>query len=270
MVSKTVRKTGNLQKRDWMSAIVPCSHGLIVGFSDFEASDIEACCLPYNILLTPCAPDQAGESAGRGSIDVVVLNLSDLNYRGIQQADRLRYSGVSVLCLVTLVELIDAERLSHLPADDFMFQPYRSEELICRLEVLLAKRRRALSAHLIEKRCGERRRSAHDRAGVGEGRVKKSLIIDQRKKCVFLNGEEIVLTPREHRLLSLLAEEPGRVFSSEEVVDAVWSCKKRAGAADVQQYIHRLRKKLEPDPHNPLWIVTVPGFGYRLELPAQA
>ena len=152
--------------------------------------------------------------------------------------------------------------------DDFMFQPLRPEELVCRLKILLAKRRRTLNALFVEKRHGERRRSAQDTVVAGVSRVKASLIIDQGKKCVYLNGEEIMLTPRELRLLSLLAEDPGHVYSCEEIVDVVWSGAKRAGAADVQQYVHLLRKKLEPDPQHPIWIVTVPGFGYHLKSPA--
>lgn len=97
-------------------------------------------------------------------------------------------------------------------------------------------------------------------------RVTASLQIDDLSKRVFINGAEIKLSPKEYELLRLLASEPGRVFSNEEILQAVWVGRQWATAQDVKQYIYFLRKKLEDDPEQPRYIITVRGFGYKLQL----
>lgn len=97
---------------------------------------------------------------------------------------------------------------------------------------------------------------------VGEG----SLVVDNAAKRVLLNGTEVKLSPKEYELVRLLASEPGRVFSNEEILQAVWTGRRWATAQDVKQYIYFIRKKLETDPENPRFIITVRGFGYKLNL----
>ncbi len=93
-----------------------------------------------------------------------------------------------------------------------------------------------------------------------------ALQIDDASKRVFVKGAEIKLSPKEYDLLRLLASEPGRVFTNEEILQAIWAGRKWATAQDVKQYIYFLRKKLEADPEHPRYIVTVRGFGYKLDL----
>jgi hypothetical protein len=95
---------------------------------------------------------------------------------------------------------------------------------------------------------------------------KPALVVDNAGKRVFLNGTEVKLSPKEYELVRLLASEPGRVFSNEEILQAVWTGRHWATAQDVKQYIYFVRKKLEADPENPQFIVTVRGFGYKLKL----
>lgn len=92
------------------------------------------------------------------------------------------------------------------------------------------------------------------------------LVVDHAGKRVFLRGGELKLSPKEYELLCLLASEPGRVFSTEEILQAVWAGRQWATAQDVKQYIYFLRRKLEADPENPKFIITVRGFGYKLNL----
>jgi hypothetical protein len=92
-------------------------------------------------------------------------------------------------------------------------------------------------------------------------------IVDDLQKLVRFRGRQIRLTRKEFTLFKLLASEPGRVFSSEEIIELAWPGKKRASAEDVQQYIHLLRRKIETNPKQPQLIVTVSGFGYEFESP---
>ncbi len=91
-----------------------------------------------------------------------------------------------------------------------------------------------------------------------------ALVLDDAAKRVLLRGREVELSPREYELLRLLASAPGRVFSDREILEAVWKGQGFATAKDVKQYIYLLRRKLEQDPRNPELILTVRGFGYKL------
>lgn len=93
------------------------------------------------------------------------------------------------------------------------------------------------------------------------------LVIDDQAKEIRLNGTTIPVTPREYALLALLASEPGRVFSLQEIMARAWGDEKFIATEDVKKYIYLLRQKLEHDPKTPQWIVTVRGFGYKLQIP---
>ncbi len=96
------------------------------------------------------------------------------------------------------------------------------------------------------------------------------LQLDDTAKRVLLRGEEVELSPREYELIKLLASAPGRVFSNREILEAVWKGRGFATASDVKQYIYLLRRKLEEDPSHPKLILTVRGFGYKLNPEAWA
>ncbi len=91
------------------------------------------------------------------------------------------------------------------------------------------------------------------------------LLIDDRRKEVRISGRSAKLTPREYAVLKVLASEPQRVFADQEIIAQVWPENSLASADDVRKYIRFLRKKLEEDPTRPQVIVTIKGFGYKLQ-----
>jgi DNA-binding winged helix-turn-helix (wHTH) protein len=93
------------------------------------------------------------------------------------------------------------------------------------------------------------------------------LVIDDHAKEVRLNEATLPLTPREYALIRLLASEPGRVFSAQEIIARAWGTEKFISSEDVKKYIYLLRQKLEYDPQNPKVILTVRGFGYKFVPP---
>jgi DNA-binding response OmpR family regulator len=95
------------------------------------------------------------------------------------------------------------------------------------------------------------------------------LKIDGRQKQVFINDVPTRLSPKEYALLRLLAKEPGRVFSTDEIIAKLWPSNDRANSTDLKQYVHLLRKKIEPDPKQPSWLLTSKGFGYLLGIPEE-
>ncbi len=94
--------------------------------------------------------------------------------------------------------------------------------------------------------------------------------IDQRSKTVLFNGKSLHLTRKEFDLFELLAQDVDRVFMTHEIINHLWPENNRATKSDLYQYMHLLRKKIENDPNNPQWILTMKGFGYKLNVASPA
>jgi DNA-binding response OmpR family regulator len=208
------------------------------------------------------------------SPDLVVLNLSSLTAASPSKVCEARAYRAPVLCTIPREDVAESLLLSKLPTDDYILRPFPLEEFLCRVQALLWRSRNAKSSPMVEKRRLMRRQSdlLSDGQGQEKGRSERPNIpfmINDRGKVVIIGGREIRLTPREYELLVLLASEPGRVYSSEQIIAHIWVSAGRASLGDVQQYIHLLRKKIECDPKHPKWIVTVDGFGYKLKIPTE-
>lgn len=153
------------------------------------------------------------------------------------------HSKVPVILLTALDSTDDVVRGLALGADDYLSKPFQVRELDARMQAILRRVQESSGASLLE---------------VG------AIRIDDRAKTVLVDGEVVALSPREYDLLKLLASDPGRVFSSEDIIAEVWAGSTRAAASDVKQYVHRLRAKIEPRPDSPQRLETVKGFGYKL------
>lgn len=91
-----------------------------------------------------------------------------------------------------------------------------------------------------------------------------SLVVDDRSKEVWVRGKRLHLSRKEYEVLRLLVQQPGRVFSNEEIARSAWPERPDATAEDVKKYVYLLRNKLEANPDRPAIIETVRGFGYRV------
>ena len=89
------------------------------------------------------------------------------------------------------------------------------------------------------------------------------LLIDRDKRRVTLRGVEVELTPKQLDLLVLLASNPGRPYSRQELLDRVWGYQSSGYEHTIDTHVNRLRSKLEPNPSNPTLIITVWGVGYK-------
>ncbi len=135
-------------------------------------------------------------------------------------------------------------------ADDYIVKPFETVELVARIKSVLRRHKKQLG-----RQKGE---PESDTLQWGE------LLIDPRKRKVINRGKEINLTPKEFELLVFFAENKGKTFSREEIIEALWGEKslyRWSRAIDV--HINHLRKKIENNPANPQYIQTVPGIGYR-------
>ena len=132
-----------------------------------------------------------------------------------------------------------------LGADDYVVKPFSPRELVARVRAVL--RRTATVSR--EKKL---------RAGVME--------IDTVAKKVVVRSKTVELSATEYRLLEYLAAHPGRVFSRDDLLDAVWRDTRFVTPRSVDVYMRRLREKVEADPERPAYLHTVRGFGYKFEV----
>jgi DNA-binding winged helix-turn-helix (wHTH) protein len=120
---------------------------------------------------------------------------------------------------------------------------------------------------VVERRHGDRRRSQSSESGLWRTiamAAGSGLWINFLSKEVMADGRKIALTPKEFELLCLLASQPGRVFSDDEILGHLWPDNESATTAHVAQYAYRLRKKLGEDPAHPHCVINVKRFGYKL------
>ncbi len=189
---------------------------------------------------------RALDAARSAVLDLVLLdvNLPGIDGWGVLQTLR-SFSRVPVI----MVTVRDApqEKVAGLDlgADDYITKPFDLREMDARIHAVL------------------RRYQAGPPAVARTGEV----VIDDDRKEVVVRGRAVALSPKEFELLRLLASRPGRVFSTEEILAAVWPDRDAAAAEDVKKYVHMLRNKIERDPADPKVVVTARGFGYRFAGP---
>ncbi|MDR1421405.1 MAG: response regulator transcription factor [Coriobacteriales bacterium] len=159
-----------------------------------------------------------------------------------------RDSDVPIIMLTAKGEIADRIAGLELGADDYLVKPFSPRELVARVRALL--RRVQLSDD-----------------SPGETLVFGELAIDLAGHCVTLNGEEVVLTASEFKLLVTLARHPGRVYSRMELIEKVLGYDFEGYERTIDSHIKNLRSKLTDDPRKPHWLFTSHGAGYRFENP---
>lgn len=197
-------------------------------------------------VLEVADADAAMATLAQGPIDVVVLDLHLPGTSGLELLPTLREHHPDVHVLMLTGAATEADRVRGLVsgADDYMVKPFSHRELAAR--VIAVGRRRAGAAPLV--------------VDAGE------LRIDARARQVTAEGAPVELTRREFDLLAYLAAHPDQNFTRAELLRAVWgSSAEWQSEATVTEHVRRLRLKTEPDPAQPVRLVTVRGSGYRFE-----
>lgn len=183
--------------------------------------------------------------------DLVILDLGLPDADGTDVCIELRrWSSVPVLVLSARHTDGEKARLLDGGADDYLTKPFSTLELVARVRAL---RRRAEQQPI----------TGGDVPFEAEG-----LRIDLAARRVDRHGEAIHLTPTEWALLETLLRHAGRPRTHHQLFDAVWGRSHGDAQQYLRVYIAHLRRKLEPDPLRPRWILTEPGVGYRFEPPA--
>jgi len=182
--------------------------------------------------------------------DLLILDLMLPGKDGIEICQHLRKQSNYTPILMLTAKSSELDRVLGLEigADDYLTKPFSIRELIARVKAIL-RRVDAMSAPVEE--------SGAEVLHVGE------LQIDSDRRKVLLAGEEVILTAKEFDLLWHFAKNPGRVFSRLQLLDTVWGYGHDGYEHTVNSHINRLRAKIEQDPSQPAYVLTVWGVGYK-------
>src|SRR6476661_4954836 len=181
--------------------------------------------------------------------DAVVLDITMPGMDGFALTHQLReISNVPIIMLTAMSEQSQKVKGLELGADDYLTKPFDPDELVARIRALL-------------RRSGQQTGSPENQHLIEAGTLKIELL----RRKVERDGETIKLTPTEYKLLQALAQQAGKVIPHADLLAKVWGPEYKDDTDYLWVYIRYLRQKLERDPSNPQYIVSVPGFGYRFE-----
>ena len=185
------------------------------------------------------------DTARRDRPDLVVLDLGLPGLDGLDVTRELRRDGSIPIVMVTarddeLDKLLGLE----LGADDYLTKPFSPRELVARVKAVLRRT--------------DRPAEPSDVIRVGE------LQLDVPRMRTEVAGRSIDLTPTEFTLLATLARQPGRIFTRSQLLDALHGVAFESYERAIDSHIKNLRRKVEPDPRQPRFVLTVYGVGYRL------
>ncbi|MBD1841717.1 response regulator transcription factor [Coleofasciculus sp. FACHB-64] len=178
--------------------------------------------------------------------DLIILDLMLPQVNGLDLCRLLRYQGNPVPILILSAKATETDRVLGLEvgADDYLTKPFSMRELIARCRALLRRQRLG---------------------GLPQAPVLqfKDVTLYPQECRVIVRGEQVNLSPKEFRLLDLFMSYPRRVWSREQLIDQVWGPDFVGDSKTVDVHIRWLREKLERDPSQPEYVITVRGFGYR-------
>jgi two-component system, OmpR family, KDP operon response regulator KdpE len=200
----------------------------------------------YAVDTAATAKDALAQAAMRPP-EAIILDLLLPDGSGTDVCRELRrWSSAPILVLSAVGE--EKEKIAALDAgaDDYVTKPFSGDELLARLRAAL--RRTAPSGEPVLE--------------VGE------LRIDREKRSVTMNGKPISLTPTEWDLLRLLAENEGKLLTHPAILREIWGPAYREESNYLHVYVSHLRRKIEPDPARPRYLLNQPGVGYRLVSPS--
>ena len=182
--------------------------------------------------------------AALSPVSVVILDLALPDTDGLELCRQLRgWSDVPIVVLSARDQEMEKVQALDLGADDYLTKPFSVHELLARLRVAL--------------RHAERRSVAQTCISV------RGLELDLARRRVLRDGADIHLTPTEYDLLTTLARYAGRVLTHSWLLQQVWGPEYETSVQNLHVFVSQVRRKIEPEPARPRYILTEPGIGYR-------
>jgi two-component system response regulator RegX3 len=201
----------------------------------------------FDAVVAGTGPDALAEF-DRDGADIVLLDLMLPGLSGTEVCRALRTrSAVPIIMLTAKDSEVDKVVGLELGADDYVTKPYSARELVARIRAVLRRR-------------GEGAEPPADGVLVA-GPVR----MDVERHVVSVDGETVSLPLKEFDLLEFLLRNAGRVLTRGQLIDRVWGSDYVGDTKTLDVHVKRLRSKLEPDPANPKYLLTVRGLGYKLE-----
>ena len=199
-------------------------------------------------VVTAADGPSALEAVGRTRPDLVVLDLGlpELDGLDVTRAIR-RDSSLPIVMLTARDDEIDKLLGLELGADDYLTKPFSPRELVARVKAVL----RRVDAG--------RQDAPGDRELIRAG----DLTLDRPRMRTDIASRPVDLTPTEFQLLATMAAQPGRIFTRSQLLDAVHGVAFESYERAIDTHIKNIRRKLEPDPREPRYVLTVYGVGYR-------
>jgi two-component system, OmpR family, KDP operon response regulator KdpE len=195
-------------------------------------------------VLTAMTGRAALDTVDRDHPDLIVLDLGLPDMDGVRVSQEIRATEhVPIIVLSARGAEGDKVRALDAGADDYVTKPFGIEELLARIRAAL--------------------RRGNSPAPSTEPIVRGSLVIDRERFRVLRDNEELRLTPKEFELLTFLAQRPGRVLTHRTILKAVWGPNAVDQPEHLRVLVASLRKKIEPNPSAPQYILTEPWVGYR-------
>ena len=183
------------------------------------------------------------------AFDLVILDLMLPSIQGEEVCSTIRKdSDIPIIILTAKGETENRIAGLELGADDYLVKPFSLRELVARVRAILRRTQRGDEPNKDIYEFGD-------------------LIINLTEHAVFHKGNEVELTASEFKLLTTLAQAPGRVFSRMELVERVLSYTYEGYERTIDSHVKNLRAKIGDDSRNPIWIQTVHGVGYRFLTP---
>jgi two-component system, OmpR family, KDP operon response regulator KdpE len=200
------------------------------------------------VIIEATSGEQAIERIRSEHVDLVVLDMNMPGMGGLAACREIRDS-YDVPIIILSVRNSEKDKVAALDsgADDYVVKPIGIEELLARVRANL------------------RRRKTEDAGALSFSSSKLS--VDFEKRFVLVRGKKVRLTPKEFELLRELVASHGKPLSHRELLQAVWGPDYGDQTEYLRVFINQLRKKLERDPANPVFILTEPWVGYRFEPP---
>ncbi|MBQ6264876.1 MAG: response regulator transcription factor [Clostridia bacterium] len=195
---------------------------------------------------------QALEKLAENKIDLILMDVMMPEMDGVEALCEIRKtSDVPVILLTAKSEAEDKRMAFRLGVDDYITKPFNKIEVAARVEYQLRRARRTDGGSV----------QPEDENVLRNG----AIVIDDDKKRVSVDGRPVNLTPTEYSILKFLAENAGTVFSLKEIYKQVWQCDPLGAENTVLVHIRHLREKIEIYPARPRYIVSVFGYGYKME-----
>ena len=196
----------------------------------------------YDVVVAPDGK-QALDRVIDGHPDLVILDLGMPGLDGLQVIEAIRgWSTVPILVISGRTDSAEKVEALDKGADDYVTKPFATDELLARIRALV-----------------RRTPTAEDEPRVGFVDV----VVDLGARRVTRGGHPVRLTPTEWQILSLLVRNPDRLVTREAILTEVWGPHHTNDSGYLRLYLAQLRKKLEPEPSHPRFLITEAGMGYR-------